>query len=377
MQKEKPLRVGIVFDDTLDSNDGVAQYVKGLGGWLSRHGHEVVYLVGQTKMEVWAGGKVCPLSKNIKVSFNGNKMSIPLPGKTSVIKSVLARENLDVVHVQIPYSPFMAQKVIKIARRNSVVVGTFHVFPASRLAVVGAKLLYLVQARSLKKFDRVLSVSSAAAKFAKDAFHLSTQPSSNIVDLAGFKQPPNASQAQHIVFLGRLVKRKGCQQLIEAFDLLQKKVPEARLTIAGDGPERAALQKIVKQKNLQDSIKFIGFIDEKDKPKLLASAAIACFPSLYGESFGIVLIEAMAAGAGIVLGGDNPGYRSVLGGQETLLVDPRNQTALADRLEHLLKDDKLARQLHNWQLEQVKQYDVNVVGRQILDIYNQEIAKKR
>ncbi len=72
-------------------------------------------------------------------------------------------------------------------------------------------------------------------------------------------------------------------------------------------------QNYVEQNNLRSSVKFLGFVNERDKPELLASAAIACFPSLGGESFGIVLIEAMAAGASVVLGGNNPGYTSVLG----------------------------------------------------------------
>src|SRR5581483_312331 len=99
-----------------------------------------------------------------------------------------------------------------------------------------------------------------------------------------------------IVFLGRLVERKGVKYLIKAFNLLERNLPDAHLVIAGDGPQRPALEALVKEYNLQAKVSFLGYIEEEDKPSILASAAVACFPSLYGESFGIVLAEAMAAG---------------------------------------------------------------------------------
>ena len=107
----KKLSIAFLYDDTLDSNDGVSQYVKTLGVWLSRQGHKVSYLTGQTKMAEWQGGQVFSLAKNIKVKFNANRLSIPLPAPKSKINSALSN-NFDVVHVQMPFSPFMAGRVI-------------------------------------------------------------------------------------------------------------------------------------------------------------------------------------------------------------------------------------------------------------------------
>src|SRR3989344_5742480 len=105
------LKIGFVFDDSLDSNDGVAQYVKTLGAWFSSQGHKVCYLVGESKTAQWRGGQVYSLARNQKVVFNGNRLSVPLPAKRSPIKLVLEQEDFDVLHVQLPHSPFMAQKV--------------------------------------------------------------------------------------------------------------------------------------------------------------------------------------------------------------------------------------------------------------------------
>src|SRR5579862_4445122 len=98
MPKRQSLNVGLVFDDSLDSPDGVAQHVKTLGAWLSARGHTVSYLVGETKMSDWAGGKVYSLAKNQKVSFNGNKLSIPLPVKTQTLAKIIKELNFDILH---------------------------------------------------------------------------------------------------------------------------------------------------------------------------------------------------------------------------------------------------------------------------------------
>ena len=176
--------------------------------------------------------------------------------------------------------------------------------------------------------------------------------------------------------MGRLVKRKGAQNLLEAFSLLIETLPDAELVVAGDGPERQHLEELAGKYSIAERVKFVGFIDESAKADLLASANIACFPSLYGESFGIVLIEAMAAGAKTVLGGDNPGYRSVLNRQPKLLIDPTNTEEFAKRLQELLSDEKLSAQLHEWQNQTIAQYDVSQVGNQIVDIYRSAIAPK-
>lgn len=377
MTKHRSLNVGLVFDDSLDTNDGVAQYVKLLGGWLSRRGHRVSYLVGQSNTRTWSGGRVYSLSRNLRVRFNGNRLSTPLPARRVAVKRLLKEQDFDVLHVMVPYSPFMAQVVINRVGPRTVVVGTFHIFPSGRLASLGARLLRLMYGHSLKKFAAIISVSAAAADFARSAFKIYSQVVPNPVDTTKLinAQPASRHQSHKIVFLGRLVERKGCHYLLKAFARLAKDVPGARLVIAGDGPQRPKLQRYVQRLNIVDKVEFLGFVKETDKPALLASADIACFPSLYGESFGIVLVEAMAAGAGVVLGGDNPGYRSVLGDQPKLLVDPKDTATFAERLSELLFDKKLKKSLNDWQRQQVKRYDINIIGQQIEKIYYDSIAR--
>lgn len=378
MAKSPKLSIGLVFDDSLDRPDGVAQYVKTLGAWLSREGHEVSYLVGETKMAEWSGGKIYSLSKNKTVSFNGNKLTIPLPGSGRAIRRFMRGRHFDVIHVMVPYSPFMAAHVIKSAPDSTAIVGTFHIFPSGRVSVAGSKLLRIALGSTLKKFDEIVSVSRPAADFAKSGYRVSSEVIPNPVELSFFRQDKAPSEIKgQIVFLGRLVKRKGAAQLIDAFARLSRINPDARLLIAGAGPRRSVLEAKVRKLGLSAKVNFLGYIDEKDKPKILASSAVACFPSLYGESFGIVLIEAMAAGAGAVLAGDNPGYRSVLGKKPKLLIDPLDTAEFANRLNELLIDERERARIKSWQRQAVRQYDIDVVGGQITHLYKRRIARLR
>ncbi|HSW78741.1 MAG TPA: glycosyltransferase family 4 protein [Candidatus Babeliales bacterium] len=379
MPKNQRLKVGLVFDDSLDSNDGVAQAVKAIGAWLSKSGHEVSYLVGETKIGHWSGGKVYSLSKNISVNFNGNRLSIPLPADKSRIKKVLDTEKFDVLHVMMPYSPFLAQRLIKIASPRTAIVATFHILPSGLLAKVGSVILAVAQRVNIKRIQMVISVSQPAADFAKKTFKVDSKVIPNPIDLSYYtlqKKLQDTNTTKKVVFLGRLVKRKGCEELIKAFALFYNaQAPQnIRLVIAGSGPQSEKLIKLASKLKIADKTDFLGYIDEQDKSKLLASADLACFPSLYAESFGIVLLEAMASGSKVVIGGDNPGYSSVLAEKPELLFNPSNTQEFADKLRHMLSETKLLESLHNWQTNEVKKYDINVIGPMVVEVYESAIA---
>lgn len=370
----KPFSVGLVYDDSLDGSEGVAQQVKLIGGWLSARGHKVCYFCGQTQIKEYRGGKVYSLATNVRVTFNGNKVSIPLPARRRAIKRALAETRPAVLHVQMPHSPFMAQKVVNAAR-GSAIVGTFHIYPANWLARSGTKLLKYLYLGGLAKFDEITSVSQAAHQFALDSFKIETAVIPNTVDLSGLKSD-RQNLPSTIVFLGRLVERKGCAQLIKAFKLVINQMPDAKLIIGGKGAEEFKLKKLVNQLGLGDSVEFKGFIKEEDKADFLACASVACFPSLYGESFGLVLAEAMAAGAGAVVAGNNPGYASVMQPRPDLLCDPKDARALAEVITKLLNDDNYRHEVTRWQRSYVPKFDINQVGPQLEAVYNRAIAKR-
>lgn len=377
-QPKDQLSIGFLYDDTLDKFDGVSQYVKTLGSWLSSRGHQVSYLVGETNSTDWRGGAVYSLSKNLNVAWGGNRLSVPIVPNIKAINRLLASKKFDVLHVQVPYSPLMSQLVINRIGADTAVVGTVHIFTSGRLSLAGSKMLKIIYGRSLKRFDKFLSVSPAAQKYAAEALKQKSQISPNVIDLKRIKRAnkQKKGQAKSIVFLGRLVERKGCAYLLQAFKILQSLLPEARLTVAGDGPQRTKLESLTATLGIKSSVRLLGKVDEEQKIAVLAEADIACFPSLYGESFGIVLLEAMGAGAKVVIGGDNEGYRSVLGEQPDLLVDPRDTEKFAAQLTNFLQNQHLISRVSQWQKKTVQVYDVARVGPSIETIYRQAIANR-
>lgn len=370
------MKIGFVIDDSLDRGDGVQQYVLALGRWFTGAGHEVHYLAGHTTRTDIAN--VHSLSRNISVRFNGNRMTTPLPASPYVIKSLLDQEHFDILHVQMPYSPLLGARVIKRAPTSTVCVGTFHILPFGLMQRLGVQLLSWWLLPSLRHLQQVWSVSGPAQLFAHQ-LGIASEVLPNVVEtnrLASGRKLSVYQKTFTVVFLGRLVERKGCMQLLQAIKLLheQKATPGLRVVICGSGPQAEQLQAWVETRGLQDYVDFKGYISESEKADYLKSADVAIFPSLGGESFGIVLIEAMAAGSCVVLGGNNPGYMSVLHPVPEALFDPYDAQAIAGLLAQIHDDPVFAKQLHARQQILVKQYDVAVVGEKLLSYYQELIS---
>lgn len=378
---DKPLKIGLVLDDTLDTPDGVQQYVLTLGAWLTAQGHQVCYLVGETiRSDV---PHIHSLSRNVKVRFNGNRMSIPLPAGYRKLRVLLQAEQFDVLHIQVPYSPMLGARIIKSAGPRTAIVGTFHVAPHSGVVHHANRLLAASLRRSLQRFDNMVSVSSAAQQFATNTFHVETGILPNVFEYEVFHQavgwPQYNDNKLTVMFLGRLVPRKGCQTLLEAVALLSERsgVPAFRVIVCGKGPLAASLHQYAAKHGLSETVEFTGFVSEADKPRYYASADITVFPSSGGESFGIVLLEAMASGQAAVLAGDNPGYHSVMAPQPDLLFDPFAAAALADKLATYLQDAERRDQARRWGEQYAAGFDTDVVGPKMVAVYRKALRKRR
>lgn len=369
------MKIGLVLDDTLDSTDGVQQYVLTLGSWLSAQGHDIHYLVGSTERNDIA--HVHSLSRNLKVRFNGNRMSTPLPGRGAELRNLLLKENFDVLHVQMPYSPWLAHRLIRMAPQRTAVVGTFHIAPHSSFVRAANKALGYVTRASLNRFTTIVSVSAAAEEFARSAYGIRSQIIPNAVKLEGF-QSAQAFAGRYdrplIVFLGRLVPRKGCRLLLEAAAHIRDSGGGPfQIVVCGRGPLEPELKDYVRSQHLEEHVEFAGFVSEEDKARYLKSADIAVFPSTGGESFGIVLVEAMAAGRPVVLAADNPGYASVLSPRPELLFPVNDVPALASKLQDYMTHGHKCRAALRWQKGHVKQFDVAVVGNKMTEVYRKAL----
>jgi len=371
------LKIGFVFDDSLDKPDGVQQYVLILGRWLSEQGHDVHYLVGETKRTDIAN--LHSLSRNIRVKFNQNRMAIPLPARLKPIRDVLRREDFDILHIQVPYSPALGARIIKAAGPRTAIIGTFHIAPHSKLVSLGNRALGVWVRSTLKRFDMMLATSEPARIFAQETFDID----STVVGLPlkldafyGAKPRVPYTGIRNVVFLGRLVERKGCQYLLQAVEyaVTHTMWPEnVHVIICGGGPLEGQLKEYVRRHRLQDLVTFTGYISEEDKPGYLAAADVVVYPSTGGESFGIVLLEAMAASRGVVLAGNNPGYASVMRDRPESLFDPTNTPALAEKIVNALTETASRIHARQWQRKYVRGFDVSVIGRRTVAIYSQAL----
>ncbi len=374
------MRIAFVYDDSLDRPDGVTQYVLTLSKELINMGHEVAYFVGETKRQDLKN--VYSLARNVRVSFSGNKLSVPLPVSKKSITSALDEFKPDVIHVQLPCSPFMGERIIHYAKRQTnppKVVSTFHILPFSRFSRVGNRLLGSLQKSTLLKIDHNIAVSSPAADFAASAYGLRCQVIPNMVNTRLFRKGSKKHVKGRIVMVGRMDKRKGHKQLIAALSALKHKNGytkfEAQLAGRWQLRQRVSNESRASAFNISDNVVFIGEVTEQEKAELLSSAELAVFPSTAGESFGIVLIEAIAAGSEAVLGGNNPGYASVLASCPEALFDPNSTVEFAGKLELFLKDSKLREELHSKQQALIQKFSSVTVAKQIEEVYDSLLSK--
>jgi phosphatidyl-myo-inositol alpha-mannosyltransferase len=339
------LRIGLVIDDGLDRPDGVQQIVLALGRRLTRLGHEVHYLTSTTERTDLPHLHV--LAPSLTVKFNGNRLSTPRPVSRRALRRLMAEVPFDVLHIAMPYSPVLAGRVISAAPARTTVVGSFLIYPQDALVRWGIRGLALLERRRLRRFTALNANADASRESAEEAFGEPVPilgPPVEIPDVTTLPAPASGTDPDapaRIVFLGRLVERKGPRELVDALAALDRQPGTRpwRAVIAGRGPLLDTLRARAEAAGIADRVEFPGFVAEEDKNALLAGADLVVLPSTGGECFGISVVEALAAAHGVVLAGDNPGYRFPMTGLEDQLVDPADTEGFARTMARWLGDD--------------------------------------
>ncbi len=373
------MKIGLVFDDSLDRLDGVQQYIVTLGNYFKTQGHRVYFLTGQTNNH--DDKNVYSLSKNINIKFNKNTLSTPLFSKKyREIKTILDDLNLDIIHVQLPYSPIMSGKVIRYALRNNIpVVGTFQIMPYTRLQALGTALLGTISARQLRRFKFFYSLSKPAQTFSKKYYKISSSVLGVPIDLSKYDQNFGRVIENKILYLGRLVKRKAPINLLKALLYLKNnnQLPEGLVVnMAGSGYQKTELEDFVYKNNLASIVNFLGYISEEDKVNLLRTSSLSVFTSVAGESFGVVLIEALASNSTIVLAANNPGYESVMHDLPEQLYEANDYIELAKKILLFLNNQKTRKETVYKGYLVAKSFDINLIGRRILSDYSKVLSKR-
>lgn len=335
------LRIGIVSQAYRPAVGGVTEHVAATARVLRLRGHDVTVITSRFGSENESEGGVVRLGRNLLVRYNGaeNNMTVGmrLPAH---LDQVLRAGRFDVVHIHCPVSPVLPLLTLRLAR--CPVVGTFHSAVMSDLPfqLFGRFLLPLY-----RRIDRPLAVSDTARECAERHFPGPIEVVPNGVDRSRFR-PGLPRLARYdddlptILFVGRFDPRKGIPELMAACGRLAREGHRFRLVLVGDGALRSQITRLAGGA-LEGRVHFEGHVGHDHLPRYYASADIFCSPARGGESFGLVLLEAMASGVPVVAT-DLPGHRSVFTpGVEGITVPPRDPGALAVALARLLADASL------------------------------------
>ncbi|HUC87624.1 MAG TPA: glycosyltransferase family 4 protein [Candidatus Binatia bacterium] len=374
------MKIGLVCPyDMIMHAGGVQECVSALQRELSKRGHKVVVITPQPQGydgKAPSGMVFVGKSKRIK-TLQHTSADVAISVDPKSIDRLISEEQFDIVHIHEPLVPFLPRQLLP--RLTCPVVGTFHATsPETMLAKTLAGSLGLYVKSILKRLDVLTAVSPAATSYIDSYQHRPVTYIANGVNLDVYKPPPKPIASPHktIVYIGRLEARKGVKYLLKAYALVAKQHPDVRLLIAGEGVDKLKLEKYVESHDLPH-VKFLGFISQAEKVSLLQRSDLFCAPALYGESFGIVLLEAMACGLPIVAG-NNPGYASVLkeDGQQSL-VDPKDIQTFSYLLELMLYDENLRKAWRAWALKEVKAYAYPKIVDQYEAVYKQAMGTIR
>ncbi len=371
------MKIGIVCPYNIFKPGGVQEHVMHQAAELRRRGHDVTVLTPRPR-----GHDDQPVPEG--VIFVGGSTRIKTPSATSgdvsvtidvdAVDAELAK-GYDVIHVHEPAIPLLARQLLP--RVHCLRVGTFHAaLPGNAL---GRSLIssYRAYFKSIMPhIDVITAVSPAAIGYIENIVESDAiRYIPNGISLEKMTPPVGSTRNRNsIFFIGRLEKRKGALYTIKAYEVLKKRNPALELLIGGDGPLRESLESYVDKNDIAD-VKFMGFISDEEKAHYMSTCGVYTSPALYGESFGIVLAEAMAFGAPIVAH-KNEGYEWVLQGTGRLsLVDVHDIEAYADRLQLMLEDDQLRAAWQKWAKNYVKQFDYTKVVDQYETLYTQYLTK--
>jgi phosphatidylinositol alpha-mannosyltransferase len=376
------MKIALVSPYDYAYTGGVNIHIARLQENFTRMGHEVKIIAPSSKpQETQKNGDVIVFGRPVPIHASGSVVRSPVsPGLvfSSGIRDMLRRERFDVIHIHEPLMPTLATAVLHHASQE-LTVGTFH---ASRSRSWGYSFWKpICLNRWFNKLDGRIAVSSTAMEFVNRYFPSDYTIIPNGIDLPHFSRQVTPLEQfcdgkLNILFVGRMEKRKGFKYLLGAYEKVKRELPQCRLIVVGPQDRSyGKYQRLAVKRNLKDVV-FTGYVSYEELPRYYKSADICCSPATRWESFGLVLLEAMAAGKPTVAS-DIAGYAAVVNdGVDGLLVKPRDEKALAGTILQLLQDGSLRERMGEMGRVKAGDYSWEKVAQQVMNYY-QELLKGR
>ncbi|PJC48100.1 MAG: hypothetical protein CO034_00175 [Parcubacteria group bacterium CG_4_9_14_0_2_um_filter_35_11] len=402
------MKIGFVSAHTFSSPGGVKKHTLALKREFEARGHQVKLILPRDTIEESQSLLYRKRQEEIffqkgdrKTIFFGGALYIPgNASKTNLSLNItplsiwmrLKKENFDILHFQ-NFGVFLPIQILEAASQlpnPPLKILTLHALWEASLILQEfppiPTLITIFKDYILPRFDGVIGVS--APVLSQIEYKGAQEIIPNGVDLNFFNPKGekigkfdrsrwhnDRRKVINILFVGRIEKRKGLIYLLKAFEILRKKYQNIRLIVVGEGEKRGEMEDFVKENNILD-VFFEGEIQEKDLPKYYRTADICCFPSIYGEAFGIVLLEAMASARPIVAFA-NRGYKEVLVGKgSNFLVKPKDIGGLVKKLEILIQSKETRKEIGSWGREEAEKYSWSKIAQRTLNFYDKVIKLK-
>jgi phosphatidyl-myo-inositol alpha-mannosyltransferase len=365
------MRVGLVSPYDYSHPGGVTEHLKHLADNLRQLGHEVRTFAPSSRRDIERDTPdYYRIGRVFSVPVNDSVARITLSFHMARrVAQILEDERFDVLHFHEPFLPALPLTLLRMSATANV--GTFHAYARSNIGYYYGRPILR---NYLKHLDATIAVSGPARDFLRQYFP-SVQPRviPNGIEIDRFH--PGHAPIRHlrdgrinVLFVGRLEKRKGLTDLLQAYQYLHERAPETRLIVVGDGPLRSRVESFVEDRRLEDVV-LAGYVPDEVLPRYYATADIFCAPATGSESFGIVLLEAMASGLPVVAT-EIPGYLSVLDpGHDSLTVKPGAAAELGAALTVLARHAELRSRLAAVGIAKARRYSWREVTAQVIEVY--------
>ena len=375
------MKIALVSPYDFAHPGGVVSHICALDRQLVRKGHEVRVIAPASRTIGEFGDRFIRIGRPMPIPSSESVIRVSISLRlAATIKETLAREQFDIVHLHEPFMPMLCSAIMRFS--DTVNVGTFHAAQGRPGYNWGRPFsTWMIRSR-LKRLHGRIAVSEPAREFAGRVVPGPYEVIPNGIDLDAFNEevtplPEFMDGKLNILFLSRLEFRKGLNYLLNAYHRVKPEFPDSRLIVVGPGTRlRKRYERWVRKTGLQDVV-FVGPVTEEDKPRYFKTADLFSVPSTGRESFGVILLEAMALRKPIVATSIT-GYSNVVTNREDgLLVPPRDYVQLSEALRTVMADEALRRRMGDAGRAKAERYSWDIVSDRVLDHYVRAIETAR